>query len=423
MVDAVLAARLDALEQNLKHAEAATPKQWQKNLNLTNVRVEDAIWLNLEVTIGREVKRLSAELKKIRKKEDPKEAWEGYARAYEESEIIFRECLEFLGGLAFRDKLLDGKICMVADELIRSCAAETLEQPSLAIPAPQEALTKTLGRIIRLRFPERSVWTLPYIAHDFGHVIERMDKFVQAEVPRWAGQVKQPAEEYLRVLLADAFATYSMGPAYACAAILLRFNPSSAYTEHDKRPAVAKRAHVVLTMLREMDDQAGGGPYNAMIQHLEPEWRQMLERAGVSGTLEAEDKTRLHELVVAILEHFGTEFPETARYPHDGESGWLVAQKWQGVLWKHLGQDDPNADDFGEVSLTSKLRDVLNAAWLCRRKVSLGKDDSEQTKLDKIKQIGDEAHGLCEVIIEERQRGTVRTGRRRNSSKTRRGRQ
>ena len=98
---------------------------------------------------------------------------------------------------------------------------------------------KTVGRLVRLRCCEWTIWTLPLVAHEFGHIVieeskeisNRIETISQAHLLALQeafgpGAKTEPLpraelEEYL----ADAYATYVMGPAFACAAILLRLNP------------------------------------------------------------------------------------------------------------------------------------------------------------------------------------------------------
>ena len=100
--------------------------------------------------------------------------------------------------------------------------------------------------IIRLGFPEWSFWSLPLVAHELGHVVvgEKLEDFLkkQAQDKRERG--------YLEEYLADAFATEIMGPAYVCAAVLLRLNPSDLIS--------AKRAWIMFNILEGMDEKSGG---------------------------------------------------------------------------------------------------------------------------------------------------------------------
>jgi hypothetical protein len=428
MTETILNVRIDVLEQNLMRHE--DPSSWDEQsptglpLRLPNVRVEREVLEEFGKAIRRQVIAQLKSLEEIRNslKAKPKErvaaeqvlekAWKDYTRVYEKSQEIFRECLEFLGGLAFRDQKWDESICQVADELIGTCAQASGQRTSLTIPASQEALTKTLGRIIRVRFPEWTIWTLPFTAHEYGHVVkdevQELKSFVEGEAARWieeedkqtlkgakrdelAGQRALKRYQYhIEELLADAFATYTMGPAYAHAAILLRFNPAGASGQGDEQPGDVKRAYVIFSTLKKMSDELKGivisGPYSKIIKDMEGQWKAALLGAQSPSKLEAAEGKRLTHLVDRIWDKFYEEFLPTAKYPHNG---WQLALEWSQNWERQLrGADELS---IPEVPSTSKVRDVLNAAWLCRT-----------NNVDAIKRITTAAFRLCESIIRKR---------------------
>ena len=208
---------------------------------------------------------------------------------YKESPEIFSEYVDFLRGMALRSTGLDSEICKISDELIKKCkeAGNVGWQSSITIPDQKEALKTTLARIIRMGFPEWSIWTLPLTAHEFGHVVasEKIEKisgnqFEAMSLP------KDNVEEYI----ADAFATYVMGPAYAYAAILMRFDPFLACFDKWEweypSPSCAKRAFVILRILEKMQEKASRDDpaanketYNDVITGLRKEWRAALIQA------------------------------------------------------------------------------------------------------------------------------------------------
>jgi hypothetical protein len=277
-------------------------------------------------------------------------AWEEYAREATHGDIprVFTEYVDFLRGLAMRDAGLDGEICQIADELTGKWKITDVDH-SLTIPARQEAVTMTLARIIRLGFPEWTIWALPLTAHEFGHVAAtktKLDDFVE-NIP--SAQTQYPMQEFL----ADAFATYLMGPAYACAAILLRLNPPSAYEEKDKYPTDSRRAHIVFIVLDWMNEQTVSKPYTGIISKLREEWTAALNQARPPVELETEVEAEL-EMWIAPLEDKLKKI--TVGYPVEA---WARADS----LSKLLLQDQSLKKASEEVY---DLRDVLNAAWSCR---------------------------------------------------------
>lgn len=462
MSDPILAARIDALIRNLACAEKSQDwlVEWLRSQSNNAVGI---VWPQdvgkdlsrvLVGTIGiqagqhiDDLRESQAEQERAEQegpeasKEALKRSWRRYYEIYDESRKTFGEYLEFIGGLAIRsmgfDEAIrstgfDERVCQVADELVRSCSKEVSLQPwqSLTIPSLQESLTRTLARIIRLSFPEWTIWMLPFTAHEYGYVViedslaqERnvIKTFVTSEIEllkqRDGGyqaakdeEEKKTAEarikNHLLVLLADAFATYTMGPAYAHAAISLRFNPSHAHRESSTHPSEVRRACMVLKMLEEMDKAEGGNTFRSALDKLNPDWKAMLDRAG-SSELSQSEVELIEEQVQRIWRAYGRGLLPMARYPKKrGEAGWLVAQDWETVWSKRLSHGGmmrlsesihvlepgmrapPNTI---VVTGENNLRDALNAAWLCR--INSAKHPGD------IDEIARGAQSLCESII------------------------
>lgn len=461
MNDLILTSRLDSLEQNL--TQIVDNSEWLRDLVLTRYELgqegvckvfwPDQTWDLLDSTVGNEAKGLKAELEKIRTilsravdknpeeaAQDIKKAWDDYKKVYEYSKVVFDECLEYIAGLALRDRGFDRKICDIADHLIISCSNDwnDLNWHSLTVLAAQERLGQTLARIIRLRFPEWSIWTLPFTAREFAHVAlhdqknqrllafvnQKVDELVKKE-PRLVEarnakapedslevlerQARKYAQNHIHELIADAFATYTMGPAYACAALLLRFNPIDGGSDVSEHATDAKRAEVVLGMLKEMNKKAKGlPPYDDIIKRLENEWNAARARSTPSLSYPATRSTpRLEEVidVNALITETWVVFKNGAReaalFPsNDEKHGWLKAQAWHSTLMDNL-KNEPDINRFA-INKNSRLRDALNAAWLCRIYVQ-PKDNLG------IKRISKAALNLCVSIMKAgaRQDGSV----------------
>ncbi len=485
----VLWARLDVLEESLRGAQ--DPSTWKKQLDLQNVEVAEEVWKSAIMDIRRQATMQLDEVGWIRQvleghpaANDPRsgfDPWARYTSVYAMSQQIFRACLELIGGLALRDKLLDERICQFADELIASCAKAMLKYGWLTVPAQHEALSRTLARVIHLRFPEWTIWTLPLSAHEYGHValdeIRELHEFVEEEARRLldvppgarldADDPVLPklarAEHHLRVLMNDAFATYMVGPAYACAAILLRFDPVVASAKEHVHPADARRADVVLGMLDRMDAGSRADPYTPVISRLRDDWQRTVVAAGpaaappskttenlsvaldmVLGMLEqaeereqdgaapgsalaADVRARWEQIVAqavpaaadlepaeqdvtidveAVLNRLDSVFDVLpgVRYPEQGDEGWEVAVEWCEGWLEQLQAGEPLTPPANLTS-ESKLRDALNAAWLCRLRVTP----------DKVPGIAKATYDLCDLIVQQRLR-VLRPARRRQAS-------
>ena len=138
---------------------------------------------------------------------------------------LFDAYVDFLGGVTLRETGLDGKVCDKADALLREQYAE-FGPASLTVPV-REAISEAAVRFVRIGFPEWTIWGLPLSAYEFGLIVanDRNNAGVlQALIGEHAGN-DPGAETMFRRLAADALATLWMGPAYAAAAIFLRFSP------------------------------------------------------------------------------------------------------------------------------------------------------------------------------------------------------
>ena len=82
------------------------------------------------------------------------------------------------------------------------------------------------AQLIRLGFPEWSIWSLPLVAREFGHVFTRKRERIDTDVTQ-AIKSKVGSEEELRSWAADVFATSVAGSAYPWAAIVLRADPGA----------------------------------------------------------------------------------------------------------------------------------------------------------------------------------------------------
>jgi len=321
---------------------------------------------------------------RITNKEDEKkkleEAWDLYAKAYRQCQDFFSEYLEVIGGLAFRKKVQEVEVITpiydLADDLMSTSVPDItplFRSVHPTLPALPETLLKTMAHIIGLRFPEWTIWTLPSIAHELGHILIHDDRILREFVEKTQGEKwtakdnTKRSKKHLTEFIADAFSTFVMGPAYACSAIFLKFNPTTADRDSDEHPGDAKRAYLVFTMLRKMNDEDDVlNPYANVVTVLTKIWEDMLERAGQREPLQASDKGCLEELVKKAWGLFAAEaLRGDAKYPYNNpDRGWTIAKKWKERWSEQLNNGESLSIE--KVGQFNTLRDVLNAAWLCR---------------------------------------------------------
>ncbi len=257
--------------------------------------------------------------------------------------------------------------------------------------------------MVRVRFPEWTIWTLPFAAHEYGHVVlkefSRLDKIIREEVDKWLetdpefqalpadkqdiekndGPLQQRATSYVKEFLADAFATYLMGPAYAFPAILLRFDPTGSSALSRGLPLDTHRAYIVLEILKGMNS-AITQPYQWVIDYLTTKWEETQKRVNATP-LTAPEKARL-DAVIEGWRRFPSMFLPEAGYQHSGNEGWAIAGGW-AQLWSEQAKNMVPLQLPPGIDHSSRLRDVLNAAWICRIKG----DVSDVAEIEKIAKV------------------------------------
>lgn len=440
MDDPVLMSRIEALRNRLDVVSANLDSAaWQRKPAGATTRAEllgaSALWTGLESTLNKPIRNLQLDLDDVEDglcaaaQDDQAAAaaaWQRYTEILGHSQEILRECLEIIGTLAIREKDMDHQILYVADELVLDCLTSSTGDPYyyLLVHGLSDTFSKTRARIIRLRFPEWTLWDLPLAAHELGHVVigailakekeneaslrlltpflhKQRDLLVAQDValldlhraPGGALEAERYAEGRVRVLLADAFATYTIGPAYACSAIMLRLSPAVA-AQRDT-PSDAQRAQVVLSMLRWMNAHAPGisRPYTDIIGKLEANWATTLGRGRADGS-PGEDEPYLDRLAGMFAEMCPRILNVTAMYPHAARNeGFARAREWAGA-WLEQWQEGRELDLPRERA--GKLRDVLNATWLCR--LSLGEHGPDGARRAHAA-LGKVGQALCAVIL------------------------
>jgi hypothetical protein len=414
MTDPILSARVAALRPNLERAEASV--KLMNSPPLSDALPPD-LRTTLESMVEDQVTWCRDELNQIdttlgsagTSPQALKDAWARYGDVQSSSRQFFTACLEAIGGIAFRRRGIDTGsgtgpvngareeevIWQLADELLYDAARYCLGQEwhFLPVPSLDDALSDSLARTIRMRFPEWTIWSLPLLAHDFAHFAirhkthgrddryllidvlnEQTDRVVDLDaelaiqlqhIPpadttrrdRLQRTSRRHHSDRLRVLLADSIGTWMMGPAYACAAVHLRLDPSDAYTGN---PSPAERVAVMLGALEAMG-RDNAVTFRAPIDALTTAWNEAVDRADPGGS---SDDWRVSDAAGPLSGAFNEvirKLPKMARYR---ESTWLRAMGWRSVLdAQHKAQ---MVNLTVEITESNRLRDALNALWLCR---------------------------------------------------------
>ncbi len=254
---AVLGARIGALRRALR---LAWPEAAGDDAALYE-RVAPRMSLRVE-NLARQLDGLGAALEAGQPLDG---CWAGYDALSLACEPLFDECLVIRQGAAARREGLDDGICNLADHLLAEiCSDADISWRRFTVLATGESYTH-VSDVIRVRFPQVSLWDLPVVAHELGHHASlrleqpTIGRFVVPfeELERtWAGRM---APALLEEYFADAFASVTLGPAYACTCLLLRFDPADAGAVGGDHPADRDRAHVILAVLGRVGRRAQPG--------------------------------------------------------------------------------------------------------------------------------------------------------------------
>lgn len=481
MSDPILEARIDTLLKSLERPKAMS--EFVRSLDSGYSHLDQDKWNQIKERLVRElVNEIDKKIDSLRRikieltlahshnaegqAKAVSEAWRSYRDTFEQIQDLFHECLDVLGGLAFHElslnnptfgKEIDKDILSVAEELTWVCSSSTGIGSSLVIPAPKEALVMTLGRVVRLRCCDWTLWVLPWIAHEFGHVLmgdkgdanskvyqETRETIVALFSPQltrpnsfpestqtqrlaereigdqqrsdaargqWAEKERRRVQNEIEEYLADAFGTYFMGPAFPCAAIHLRLNPTSSHAGEIEDSYDHERAYVMVKVLSSMGE--GGSDFRQIAFELWRDWNRMVRRADHAFSRDAESRARradwrkkkriLKELVERILAQFEeTELGLKGRYSSTGDWGWSVAVNW---AHRWIGELETLFDLTLPRNITSisALRDALNAAWCTRLKCP------EPVTPERIDKIANVAREVCREI--NRRHREAATGR------------
>jgi hypothetical protein len=373
-----------------------------KTMQKKGFRIQETdFWTPVEESLGKRTEKPMQWLTELQTRlDDPatklEEEWPKFLlRARCVSETIFAEYIEFLEGLALRDTEYDMRISQLAEELVRKYNIGGNVAGMLAIPARQQAMAMTLARIIRVTFPDWSIWSLPSTAYEFWRVVAQRDLAgpLRTALRQCAKNPKDTIEPRFQECLGDAFATYMLGPAYAYSCVCLQLDPTSAYTSARPVPesngpewdcgddpppapsggAQAKanpatypgdgvRVKCILRMLELMDQKASSqfaSAYLSVRQTLANAWDDAVKQSSAAPT-------QAHLAAYQADVNRGTLLVEALwNTPAIATSAAFTVQVWNDVQsWvKPLLSGKP-----GEIQLpaAAEMRHVLNAVWLAR---------------------------------------------------------
>jgi hypothetical protein len=358
-------AQLEVLRQNLIRCRLA----------VDNPGIDAKLRGRVAARFDKELTRLEAEHKTLKKKVTsghPLDAcWHDLGEAQRDSGKVFDECLAFIQGALARKAGLDEQMCGLTDDLLDDLAAYSdVPWGRFTLLATSEFYLDR-AEIIRIRYPEVSLWSMPLAAHEFGHYlgpqlrqgqggeyIYPFQTLLRTADETRSNSLHTPNWHHLQEHFADLFAAYTLGPAYAAAFIVLRMNPSQAQDDARTHPSGARRVHGILWTLDKMDELQATPlrrPFRDVTKLLSEVWHNGLQQAEKPEKLSDADASLVNQRMAELFDLLTSATPQRLGF---GRDDWLRAE---GVAARIAG-------DLAFATLPDQLsrRDVLNGAWLAR---------------------------------------------------------
>lgn len=371
---AILAAQISALQDDLESVNTSLTTEGKSEISH---QLRRAVLNRLTPKITEQRNGLDILKEQVKDGADASALWDSFLGIRGECTPIFRECLAFLHGALIRQAGMDRGLCLIADSLLADLSYRSdIPWNRLTIVADEHAYTD-LSEIIRLRYPQLGIWSLPIVAHEFGHHVAedvrgklKPDPF-EAIIQSEGGDASSEQNlRYLHEEFADLFAVHALGPAFAFSSILLIFDPASATKPDETHPASAERAYLILSALKKMDVETASRPQKAMIDYLDRVWESGLAAVGNRQTLAKQDigklNNRLNQLSAQVLD----KSLSNVRY-----RSWSRAEALSSRL--------ANGDSIvGIEAEKHTLIDIVNAAWISRARDESAADRIQDSALD-----------------------------------------
>lgn len=276
---------------------------------------------------------------------------------------LFEEILALVEGAALRAASFDDGYCHVADAMLDEIVRKTdVPWGAFTVLGSREFYARST-RVIRVRYPSRSFWELPVVAHELGHFLG--PELKRTDGAQWVHPFVDMLEEaradqphywsWLHEVFADIFATHVLGPCYGLACAFDRFDPVEARDHSATHPAPNTRMAVIAAVL----DGSGAIEEAAWVRRaMLTAWRSSTGDAGTADGAEG---------LGALPEPFRSWFTASSDLlaeflPTAGYNGWLRAM----LLAQQLTAADAPADVSLGHSDGQRIRNVVNGAWLAR---------------------------------------------------------
>ena len=287
-------------------------------------------------------------------------AWTRLRNATVELGPVMRDIHASVQSASARSLRLDAGLLRMADALLDELGVAGEFKARMTVLADREFYPgDQVAEMIRLRFPDTTIWTLPVVAHEFAHFLVRSARIDQPPGYRYpflellAREQDPRARSRLEELLADAFGAYAIGPAFGFTCVQLRFSPE-ARGEADVHPSTSVRVEAILRTYKGMTpEESGVHPYAGQMALLRRTWDALPRTPGAPvPATEAADMALLGTHLPAVHRVLAEVVPQV-RY-RTMRTALTLAPLLAAGSWGTRPDLDPSTAD------------VVNAAWIAR---------------------------------------------------------
>lgn len=281
---------------------------------------------------------------RLRQGDDAREVWTAYEKTLENGcQDLFADYVDFLAGLTLRDNALDDEVCAITDALLAEIPRQVKH---LALPARRPTLSTALNKLVKVGFPEWTIWNIPLVGYEIGLALAAEDWGHQL-IGRAADALPARSVAVRTVLFADAYAAYTIGPAYGCAMTLLRFQPNHD-TAGEDAPSDVERSAVVMAVQRYAGRGSSG--FEEVTDRTEQYWTEAVTHLA-GPPVETKELADFADQICRALVAERIEMFDRTR--------WARVETLAGTLAQDSGRDARASRDVD-------ARVLLNAAWVAR---------------------------------------------------------
>jgi hypothetical protein len=355
------------------------------------------------------------------------ENWDSYRRRAQESQGLFEEYVALLQGVALRDAGFDRDLFRIADRLPSLWRRPSgYSWHSMAIPSGSEIMGQSAARVLRIGFPEWTVFALPLLQHEFGHVFLKWTRYERTGAGPQEGTAGlgglsaldrpltpvAPAREDQTdtICMADAAAVCVTGPAYACAVLFMRLDPAEVKTADC---LTARRAAVILgTLARIAGKIPQGSPLTLVHLRLKTEWENAVSQVGnIDAMHAAEQSDDVRKWATEAWRLVTTPDPKVEPALPQWAEHWAVVYQWS-VQLREASQPGSQLAAINMTSIKSTdstpfaLTLALNAAWLVRAGAAQNLDDPTPPQPDvvapeEVEKVGQDVVRCCLQLVDQ----------------------